>query len=63
MTTAKDTLEITSMATPPALIAGRNGDDHWVTVVIENEPFPAANPIESVSVDRTQVANVAAAIC
>ena len=35
---------------------------HWVTIVVEIEPLPAANAIPSVSVDRTQVATVAVAI-
>ena len=36
---------------------------HWVTIVVEIEPLPAANAVPSVSVDRTQVAAVAVAIC
>ena len=35
---------------------------HWVTIVVEIEPLPAANAISSVSVGRTHVAAVAVAI-
>ena len=43
--------------------ARKKANTQRVTIVVEIEPLPAANAVPSVSVDRTQVAAVAVAIC